>query len=225
MSASSRSLTKSNRLFSGVGYYGNFLNSPVKIGDIFQVDGNEHIKLGNIQQLTTGISIKEFIEQSNEANFKFTSGKSFEINFGVNAELKLAKGEVLINFKSNSSAFVSLNDAKVSVLSIGMIEDKLKAYWKSKGYDQAGNRRNYIIVSSVIESVSGTVIFSEEKNNKVVLKASTDEEIKSIKALGSGQFEYVSNTKATLEIISPKTIQPLYRALWIRANGKFDIVS
>ena len=225
MSATTRSIKKSHRLFANVGYYGNFISSPVKIGDIFQIDGREHIKLGNIEKLNSDISLKDTIEESTEANFKFTSGKEFEISFGVNAELKLGKGEVQIDFKSNNSAFVSLNDAKIQVLSIGMIEDNLKHYWDKKEYSKPRNRRKYIIVSSIIEAGSGTVIFSEEKNNKVVMKATTNEEIKSIKAMGSGNFEYVSNTKATLEIISPKVIQPLYRALWIRANGRFDIVS
>lgn len=222
--AATRTLKRSNRLFSGAGYYGNFMGMPVKIGDVFQVDQREHIKLGNIEKLTSTISLAGAIEEGTEANFKLTAGREFGISFGANAELKLGKGEVLLDFKSNSSAFVSLSDAKTKVLSIGLIEDKLKEYWEKKGYNTGAKRRSYIIISSVIEAASGTVIFSEEKNNKVVLKASTDEEVKSIKAMGSGKFEYVSNTKATLEIISPKHIQPLYRALWIRANGKFDIV-
>jgi hypothetical protein len=224
MAANTRSLKKSHRLFASVGYYGNFIGTPVKIGDVFQVDGAEHIKLGNIEKLTTKISLKDTIESGTEANFKFTSGKEFAITFGANADLKLGKGEVQIDFKSNSSAFVSLNDAVIDVLSIGLIEDELKAYWDAKGYSKPGKRKKYIIISSIIKAASGTVIFSSEKNNKVVLKASTDEEIKSIKALGSGNFEYVSNTKATLEIISPKAIQPMYRALWINAKGRFDIV-
>ena len=224
MSAAMSSLKRSHRLLANVGFYGNFLMSPVKIGDVFQIDQQEHIKLGNIERLTSGITIEGNTDKSTEANFKFTSGREFEINFGANAEMKLGKGEVQINFKSNNSAFVSLTDATTEVLSVGIIEDKLKEYWNKKGYDQAGNRRKFIIISSIISAASGTVIFSQEKNNKVVLKASTDEEVKSIKAMGSGNFEYVSNSKATLEIISPKSIQPLYRALWIRENGKFDIV-
>lgn len=224
MSATIRSLKKSHKLFKGVGYYGNFMGSPVKIGDVFLVDGAEHIKLGNIEKLAKSISLKDAIESSTEANFKFTAGNEFQISFGANTDLKLGKGEVLIDFKSESSAFVSLNDSVIDVLSIGLIEDELKTFWDAKGYSKAGNRRRYIIISSIIRAASGTVIFSSEKNNKVVLKASTDEEIKSIKGLGSGKFEYVSNTKATLEIISPKSIQPMYRALWINAKGRFDIV-
>lgn len=221
--AASRIITKSNRLLAGSGYFGNFLRTPISIGDILQIGNRGHIKKGNIEKLA-GISLKEAVETSTEANFKFTTGKEVLISFGANADLKLGKGEVLLEFKRNNSAFVSLSEARTQVLSVGIIEDALKEFWEKKGYNTGASRRSFIIVSSVIECASGTTIFSEEKNNKVVLKASTNEEVKSIKAMGSGKFEYVSNTKATMEMISTKPMQPLYSALWIRANGKFEIV-
>lgn len=221
--ATSRIITRSNHLFAGSGYYGNFLRIPIKIGDVFQLSNGGPVKKGNIEKLA-GISLKEAVESSTEANFKLTTGKELAVSFGANAALKLGKGEVLLEFKRSNSAFVSLNDAKTQVLLVGIIEDALKEYWNKKGYNTGANRRSFIIISSVIECASGTVIFSQEKNNKVVLKASTDTEVKSIKAMGSGQFEYVSNSKATIEMISAKTMQPLYSGLWIRANGKFEVI-
>jgi hypothetical protein len=57
-----------------------------------------------------------------------------------------------------------------------------------------------------------------------VLKASTDEKLTSVVKAGSGNVEFVTNTKATLEIISPEPILPMFKAFFYNRRGDIEVV-
>ncbi|MFZ1560394.1 MAG: hypothetical protein WAT37_10745 [Saprospiraceae bacterium] len=217
-------LKKSQKVFSNFKLIGNFIERPLKVGDIVLNDDGQHLIWGNIEDIVDGFSLTGKIEVSNRADLKSTSGKDVAISIGGTANASVAKGEIQLKFNSKNSAFISLKKIKRSSLKLALVDVKLKEYWEQKGLDKPKNRNKYHFIVEVIEAESGTVIFSQEKGNNIVITGKNNTPLTSIAVVGEGKVEYVSNSKSTLEIISETTTQPLYTAVKYKGNGNFEIV-
>ncbi len=210
-------------MFSGLKLIGNFIERPLQVGDIVLNDDGQHLIWGNITDVVDGFSLNGKTVTANKADLKYTSESNVSVKIGGSTSRVPASGEIELKFNSKNSAFVSLKGVQTISVKLGLIDEALKNYWQQKGFDRAKNRNKYHFIAEVIKAASGTVIFSGEKKNSVVLKGKNDVPLKSIGVVGSGNVEYVSNSKSTLEIISSTPIQPLYLAVRYRVGGNFEI--
>lgn len=217
-------LKKSQRVFASLGLIGNFIERPLRVGDIVLNDDGQHLLWGNIEDVVDGFSLVGKTVTGNKADLKYTAESNVKVTFGAAANATVGSGEVQLSFQSKNSAFVSLKQIETTAVKLALVDEQLKEYWKQKGFHKPRNRMKYQFIAEVISAESGTVIFSQERNNSVILKGKNDQPLTSIAIIGSGQVEYVSNSKSTLEIISETPIQPLFRALRYRANGNFEVV-
>ncbi len=217
-------LKKTQKVFSKLGLIGNFIERPLRVGDIVINDDGQHLIWGNIEDVVDGFSLKGKIVTANKADLKFTSESDVDVSIGGSANSTVAQGEIQLKFNAKNSAFVSLKQIERSAVKLALVDTELKAYWKQKGFHKLLNRFKYHFVVEVITAQSGTVIFSQEKANTVVIKGKNNIPLTSIAVVGEGKVEYVSNSKSTLEIISETQIQPLYTAVRYKADGNFEII-
>jgi len=217
-------LKKTQKILSGVGLIGNFIERPLRVGDIVLNDDGQHLIWGNIEDVVDGFSLEGKTVESNKADLKYTSESNIEVSIGGTADSSVAKGEIQLKFNSKNSAFISLKQIKNTSVKLALIDEKLKEYWEQKGFNKLQHKHKYHFISSVIEAESGTVIFSQDKGNTVVIQGKNNILLTSIAVVGEGKVEYVSNSKSTIEIISETKIQPLYTALRYKSNGNFEIV-
>lgn len=217
-------LRKTQKVLSGLKLIGNFVERPLRVGDIVLNDDGQHMIWGNIEDVIDGFSLKGKLRESNVANLKFTSESKIDVKIGGTATTTVAKGEMELKFNAKNSAFVSLKNSKRISVPLAMIDDQLKEYWEKKGFNKPSNINKYHFIAEIIEAESGVVIFSQEKSNTVVITGKNNTPLSSIDVVGEGKVEYVSNTKSTLEIISENSIQPLYSAVRYKTNGNFEVV-
>lgn len=211
-------------MLSGLSLIGNFVQRPIRVGDIVINDDGQHLLWGNIQDLLPGFSLEGKTAVSTKSDLKYTVESGVIITVGGNGGTVLAKGEVQLRFGEANSAFVSLKEVRRTCIKLGMVDDELKLFWKKRGFDKLTNRFKYHFISEVIEAQSGTVIFSEDKGNRVLLKARNNMPITDLGVIANGQVESAGNAKSTLEIISETPIQPLYSAVRYRGNDRFELV-
>lgn len=217
-------LKKTQKVLNGLGLIGNFIERPLRVGDIVLNDDGQHLIWGNIEDIVDGFSLEGKTVESNKADLKYTSESNVNVEIGGKANSTVAEGEIQLKFNSKNSAFISLKQIKSTAVKLALIDSELKEYWKQKGFDKLQNRHKYHFISSVIEAESGTVIFSQDKGNTVVIQGKNNMPLTSIAVVGEGKVEYVSNSKSTIEIISETKIQPLYTALRYKGNGNFEVV-
>lgn len=217
-------LKRSQRVLSGLKLIGNFVERPIKVGDIVLNDDGQHLIWGNIEDVIDGFSLSGKTVETLKSNLKYTSESGVDVKLGGEGTAGVAKGDLQLSFKSRNSAFVSLKGIRRVSVKLALIEAQLRQYWNDKGFDRPGNRRKYHFIAEMVEAASGTVIFSQEKGNTVVLSGRGNVSLKSISDVASGRVEYVSNTKSTLEIFSENSFQPLYTAVRFKADGSFEIV-
>lgn len=214
------SIKKSQKILSGLNLIGNFIERPLKVGDIVLNDDGQHNLWGNIADLVPGFSMEGKFSVSNPVDVEYTS----ESGVGVDLSGAAASGELTLNFGMKNSAFVSLKQVVRTTVSLGLVDAVLKQYWKEKNFDSILNRKKYHFICEVLSADSGTVIYSEDKDNKVKLKGKNNTPLSSLALAAEGNVEYVSTSKATLNIISATPINPLYSAVRFRGNGNFEVV-
>jgi len=215
------SIRKGQKLFKGIDYIGNFLGEPIALGNIYRCDDRSFVLLANVSDLIPDLNLSSITDTGSKQNITYTKESNISVKVGAQADASVGKGEIELTFARKNSAFVSLKDVTVSTLKLQLLEERLKSVWKSKRYKNDGIN---FAVFQIMNAQSGTVIFSEERNNKVVLKATTDEKLSSIAKAGSGNVEFVTNTKATLEIISNQPILPMFKGFYFDKNGEIEVI-
>jgi len=217
-------LKRSQRVLSGLKLIGNFVERPLKVGDIVLNDDGQHLIWGNIEDVIDGFSLSGKTIDTRKANLKYSSESGVDVKIGGAAESGIAKGDIQLTFQARNSALVSLKGTRRISVKLALIENQLRNYWTEKGFDKPGNRRKYHFIAEMVEAASGTVIFSQAKDNKVVLSGRGDTLLSSLEDLGSGKVECIHQARSTLEIISENPFQPLYTAVRFKAGGHFEIV-
>jgi hypothetical protein len=134
----------------------------------------------------------------------------------------LGDSEVSLKFRRARSAAGALGDVFVDSLRFDPLLEVLQAIWKARKYDKY--RREYFLVFETVTAGSGTLIFSEQKNNEVVLKHKLGSKVTKVADLASGEFEYVSNTRRTLETIRNVAHTPLFKAFRFKGNWEPEVL-
>lgn len=211
-----------NQVLAGQKFVANFLDSPVRIGMIYQMDDKQFIPVLHFNDQFPNINLNQWISAGSPAQLKFNNTKDVSINVGISLPTSIGNTGVQITFKKKRSVAGVINDGIEEALTFGNIANELKQIWTTRGFDKFNTK--YIFVYGVLTAASGTLIYSEESGNEVVLKHKLNIPIGKIADLGSGEFEYVSNKKATLEIIRNTAHKPLFRAFYFRKNWQAEIL-
>jgi hypothetical protein len=215
------SIKKAQKMFRGIDYIGNFLGEPIALGNIYRCDDKSFVLLANIADLIEEPDLSSITVSSRKQNITYTKESSVTVKLGAEGNSIAGKGELELNFNRKNSAFVALKDVTISQIKVELLRDQLKDLWAKKKY---ANNGRHIVVNQVMEAGSGTVIFSNDRNNRVVLKATSNEKLTSPAKAASGSVEFVTNTKATLEIISTEPILPMFKAFYFNRRGEIEVV-
>jgi hypothetical protein len=215
-------MQRMNKILTGEQYVANFLDEPIRVGTIFRMDDAQFVIAIHFDQAFPDIRLGKYIDTGSAGTLKFSEQKNVAIAFGASATTSAGQSEVSMKFKRARSAAGAFAGARVEAVSYMPILPQLKKLWTDNNLVRY--RREYFFVFQTVTAASGTFIYSEDKNNEVVLKQATGEKVSKIADLASGNFEYVSNTKRTLEIIRTTRHRPLFKAFRLRADWEPEIL-
>lgn len=217
-----------NKVIRGTGLLGRFLGGAVKIADVYKRDGDDLNKfesiIDDLLKLHGITEIPEnWITKSNPKELKITGESGIDISIAGSATIPEGEGSLSLSFSRKKTAFVYLKDAVTYELSLGEMKSDIISIWKEKGYDK--QLRKFVLVNKLIRAKSGTIIYSEEKGNKIGLKAKTpDVPLVDLEPAGSGEISIVSSKSAHLEVISEVEFEPLFGAVRVDNKGRFKAV-
>jgi len=207
-------MQRMNKVLSGEQYIANFLDEPIRIGTIFRMDDAQFVIALQFDQAFPDFRLAKYIDSGSAGTLKFSERRDVGITFGA--------PEVSLKFKRARSAAGAFAGARVEAVSYLPVLPLLKKLWTDNGL--VNYRREYFFVFQTVTAASGTFIYSEDRNNAVVLKHTLGEKVSKLADLASGTFEYVSNTKRTLEIIRTTRHRPLFKAFRLRSNWEPEIL-
>lgn len=197
---------KLNKVLPGYKYIANFMDEPVSLGMIYRMDERQFIPALHVNDAFPGIDLSALTNTGSPAVIKFSDAKNVEVTFGAGS----APAQVSFKFKRARSVVGAMQDASASTVSYVPIKKEIKQIWLDNGFDRF--LQDYIFVFAVTTAASGTLLYSVERNNEVVLEQSEGAAVKKIADLASGKFTYISNRKQTLEIIRSVAHKPLFKA-------------
>jgi hypothetical protein len=211
-----------NKVLAGYQYVGNFLDAPVEIGMIYRMDDAQFIPALHFNDAFPGINLGQWTRTGSPGVIKFSQAKDVTIQFGVSATTSAGASELKISFKRSKSVAGAIADARVENLRYLNVLPQLKQLWAQHGFEKF--REEYVFVFEVVTAASGTIIYSQDRKNEVVLAHKLGAGVSRVVDLASGQFDYVSNTKRTLEIIRATAHKPLFKACWFRRDFEPEIL-
>jgi len=211
-----------NKVLAGHKYIANFLAAPVRIGMIYRMDDDQFIPAIHFNDDVPNIDLAKLTDAGTKGLIKFSEAQDVTISFGGSGSTTLGKSELKLVFIRKHSAAGAIQDAAIEELRYQKILKELKQIWVDRGYVKFLG--DYVFVYNVVTAASGTLIYSEQSKNEVVLKHTLGDPVTGLAALASGNFEYVSNTKRTLEIIRNIAHKPLFKAFTFRKDWEPEVL-
>ena len=215
------SLRKINKAFKSLGFIGNFLNTDVKVGNIYRIDDGVFHLVTSLKTHAPDLDIEKLINTGPNNKLKLTKEAGVEIKLGTEAESGIGESQVEILFEKKNSWVVALDQAKVMEIPEEDIIDACRRIWEEQDYQRQPMR--YVVITALVEAASGTVIYSEDRKNRVVLSQELGNNVIKALDLASGEFSFSINTKETLEIITTEQHVPLFKAMRLKNNGSFEL--
>lgn len=206
----------------GYKYIGNFTDMPLSIGMVYKLDDKNFIPAIHFNDVYPDVDLAGITDHGSQASMKFSRESEVGFDFGGSGSSNLGESEVRISFRKKNAVAGVVTDLQSSTIRYRNIIKQLDELWDDQGFSRF--RKDYIFVFQVDTAAACTLIYSMQSNNTVTLAHRAGEPVTNFAALGSGEFEYVSNSKETLEIIRPTACKPLFKAFWFRKNGEPELV-
>lgn len=215
-------MIRMNKVLDGHKYVANFLDAPVSVGMVYRLDDTQFLPALHFNDVYPEVDLSRWTSSGSKGLVKFLDSSDVSITIGGSATTNYGKTELELIIKHSKTAVGALQDVNVEALRYENVLSQLQDLWKKRGFDRY--RREYVFVFEIARAASGTLIYSKSSNNKIVLKHKMDTPVSSAIDLASGAFEYVSNTKRTLEIIRQVVHTPLFKAFRFRRSWEPEVL-
>jgi|GEM_PF-2298947 len=210
------------RIFKNLSLIGNFNNERVRLGNIYRLDDGDFMLMGHVSDFDSTIDIDAITEKSNPINRDMKSGSDVKVATHGNSTQPVAKEEIEVVVGSARSGVVMLKDCVTSTIKLHVIKQKLLAVWEAQEFDK--KPRRYCIVSEMLHPASGTVLITESRNTRVVLKAKGPVPVGGVPTMMEGDVSVTVQTDRINHIISPQSFQPLWKGVRFKRNGEFETI-
>lgn len=201
-------------MHKNVGYFATWLpGNAMSLGDVGVWEAGRFQKLTTLKEL--GIPYASGVSGSPQTlDYSSTSDTNVGTNAGATAA-GVAKAEITIKF-SSQGAFLfqaigvqGVDLANRNETAMGMLEAFEKSTWK----------KEWMVIDSVYEATSATIIVSEDKSSELVLSASSAVPILSL-ALADPKLGLTVSSKRgkIVHVIAGSGLHPLYTCLRIKTS-------
>jgi len=211
-----------NRILGGHNYVANFLGTPVMPGMICRMDDEQFIPALHFNDHFPNVDLSPFCASGSRGVLKFSESRDVSIATGGSASSDIGPSEIRLSFRRKRSVAGAIRDAVTTSIRFAPIRKRLREIWEAHDFDKY--RRQYVFIYEVVTAASSTLIYSQESKNTVVLAQKDGATVTKLADLASGNFEYVSNAKRTLEIIRDTAHKPLFKAIRFRRNWQPEIL-
>lgn len=211
-----------NKILAGHSYVANFLGLPVRPGMIYRMDDDQFIPALHFNDHFPAMDLSKVSSTGSRGVLKFSESRDVSITTGGAPASGLAPSEIRLSFRRKRSVAGAMKDAVTTSIRYVPLEKQLRAIWLDHDFEKY--RRQYVFVYEVVTAASSTLIYSQESNNTVVLAQTKGAKVSKLADLASGEFEYVANSKRTLEIIRNTAHRPLFKAFRFRRNWQPEIL-
>ncbi len=206
-----------DELAANFGYYAIWMpGTPIKLGVIGTLDKNIFSPVSTLENFNISYGI---IRDRSKNDFKYASAGAVTVRQKTSGEAaegtKLGKADagVIIEFnKSNAiyfNALGTLNHYIADKLALGnaIMELYKKGEWK----------KEWVIITQIVEADSATILISKEKGAKLELKAKADLKPADIQIVNADfDTENSFSSSLSFKIVAKSGISPLFKLMGIK---------
>ncbi len=193
-------------------------NKPLKIGDIGILEKGVFSHRSTLESENIPMDVR--VDES-EGSLKYNSEGSVEIKAKLSGKAKMPQSQLgeldagfTINFSREKSIVFQLNGTKTHIITnVGAIETEVLSRFMQNKW-----RKNWVIITELIEGKEGTIIISNSKESSIELRANANVNPSENINIADAKLDLgvVSKKNIGTEIIAKNGLTPLYRVAGIR---------
>lgn len=201
------------------------LNAFPELGDVYVIDDRDITKLGDIKSLFE--DFENYIETMNSSEkIEITQANKVIIDIGAKVDSEaIAKGEIGIKFTKENSIVCAFQVSNYSNLNILNLDSRiLEHFLKEKKYAGPIKRKKVYFVSSVLKCKSGTFLFSQNKDNNVILEVENNKSVNGLLDAASGKISIKKQKSNVIKQIFDKPKNIFFKAHALKKNGTWELI-
>ncbi len=193
-------------------------NKPLRIGDIGILEKGVFSHRSTLESENIPMEVRV---DENEGSLKYNSEGSVDIKTKLAGKAKMPQSQLgeldagfSIHFSREKSIVFQLNGAKTHIITnVGAIETEVLSRFMQNKW-----RKNWVIITELIEGKEGTIIISNSKESSIELKAKANVNPSANIDIADASLDLgvVSKKNIGTEIIGKGGLTPLYRVAGIK---------
>ncbi len=207
-----------NHISSNAGYRANWEpNKPLELGMIGKLTNGVLDVVSTLEQ--EGLTPK-ILKDSSVGEMDFTSHQTVDIDIKLAGKaptagsvLTAAEAGFVLDFHGENAVVFLVKDTLThQIINMAELEKQIIPRYKDGSW-----KKDWVIVTQLLEAVTATIIISNSNNNKLELKASAGVGTASLKLTDASLGLSVAKEKgSSLKVLAQQGLTPLYRVMGIR---------
>jgi len=216
------------RKISKTVYWANASGDDIRLGDIYERDGNKLIPRTNLFEEFDDLELDPYFRKGAPHDMNLSAKSGVNIDFNGSFRRTLQKYQAYLTFQNENSAFFYLNGVVSSQLFLKTkVVNRMTKFWEANGWDK--NVRRFLMVTSMFHAAKGKIILSNKKALGVTVSSKIGAPIEHIDDIIDLELTYGSNSQHVTTIDSKVTSIPAFQMVrWFKKNkslmSRFKVV-
>jgi len=209
-------------------YWANISGDDIRLGDVYERDGNLLIPRTNLFEEFDDLEFASYFRQGAAHDMNLSAKSGVTIDFSGGFRRTLDSYQAHLKFQNENSAFFYLNGIKSSQLFLkNKVVNRMTRLWQENGWDK--RVRRFLMVTSLFHAEKGKIIMSNKKSLGITLSSKIGAPLENVDDLINLELAYGSNSEHVTTIDSSVTSIPTFQMVrWFKKNksvmSRFKVV-
>lgn len=209
-------------------YWANVSGDDIRLGDVYEKDGNLLIPRTNLFEEFDDLSPDSYVRQGMAHDMKYTARSGVTVDFTGSARRTVDRHQAHISFQNANSAFFYLREIRSSQLFLKTkVVNRMTQLWERMGWDR--RVRRFLMVTSLFHAEKGKIILSDKKGIGIKVSSNIGAPIETMDDIIDLDLSIGLNSEHVTIVNSKTTSIPSFQMVrWFKKNrslmSRFKVV-
>lgn len=209
-------------------YWANVSGDDIRLGDLYERDGNNLIPHDNLFEVFKDLNRKDYIRQGAAHDMKFSGTSGVSVKFTGGFRRVVDNYQAHLSFQNENSAFFYLMGIRSSQLFLKTkVINRMTKHWEKMGWDR--KVRRFLMVTNICNAEKGKIIMSGKKGLGITVNSKIGAPIETMEDIIDLDLSIGTNSEHITIVDSKVTGIPTFQMVrWFKKNrsimSRFKVV-
>jgi len=216
------------RKISKTVYWANISSDDIRLGDVYERDGNNLIPRTNLFTEFDDLQLEPYFREGAAHDMKLSAQSGVTVDFTGKFRRVVDSHQAHISFQNENSAFFYLKNCRSSQLFLSRkVVNRMIRLWEDMGWDR--KVRRFLMVTNLFHAEKGKIIISSKKGLGVIVNSKIGAPIETMDNIIDLDLSIGANSENITIIDSKTTSIPTFHLVrWFKKNrsvmSRFKVV-